>query len=108
MPYVPADPEREEEKDITKELYLMVMIFHRKFKGFRIGKRLVDMAKGAREKGKEWLRVDCCSGIEKDGVFRDGLARYYQRNGFVPVRPSTVRIEARESDWPEMLLEQRV
>jgi GNAT superfamily N-acetyltransferase len=109
MPYVPADPEREEEKDMAKELYLMVMIVHRKFKGFSIGERLIQMAKEeAREKGKEWLRVDCYGGVEKDGVLRDGLARYYQRNGFVAVRPFTVRIEARKIDWPGLLLEQRV
>jgi len=109
MPYVPADPDREEEKDIEKEHYLMVLIVHRKFSGFKLGDRLIRMAKQeAKDKGKEWLRVDCYGGVEKDGVLRDDLSKYYQRNGFVPVRSFKVWNEARQFDWPGTLLEQRV
>jgi len=110
MPYVPVDPDREEEKDhLNDELYLMVLIVHRNYKGLQIGDRLIQTAKQeAKEKGKVWLRVDCYGGVERDGILQDGLARYYQRNGFRPVRSFTVRIEARQFDWPGLLQEMRV
>jgi len=110
MPYVPADPNREEEKDYANdELYLMVLIVHRNYKGLQIGERLIQTAKQeAKDKGKVWLRVDCYGGVEKDGVLQDGLAKYYQRNGFKPVRSFKERIPARQFDWPGLLQEMKV
>jgi GNAT superfamily N-acetyltransferase len=111
MPYVPKDPKlgEGEEEDLSSEHYLKVLIVHRKYKGHKLGERLIQMAKQeAKEKGKEVLRLDCYRSLEKDGVPTDGLVKYYERNGFKPVRPFTVWVESRQINWPGMLLEMKL
>jgi len=111
MPYVPKDPKLSEgeEEDLSNELYLRVLLIHRKYKGHGIGSRLVQKAKEeAREKGKDWLRLDCYGGVEKDGLRRDGLLKYYQSKGFTPVRPFAIWDKERECDWPGMIVEMKV
>jgi ribosomal protein S18 acetylase RimI-like enzyme len=111
MPYVPKDPEipEGEEEDLSKELYLMVLVVHCQYKGNGFGERLIRMACAeARALGKEWLRVDCFGGVEKGGVLKNDLVKYYQRNGFTPVRPFTMWMEHRQFSWPGMLMEMKV
>lgn len=79
------------------ELYVTLLVTSRSFTGRGVGSALLDHAREqARRLGVELVRVDCYAG--GDGR----LVRYYEGNGFTPVR----RFEVGE--WPGQLLADRV
>lgn len=111
MPYVPKDPSLPEdaEENLTDELYLTSLVVHRDARGLGIGEKLIEMAKEkARELGKEWLRLDCYRGLDKGGVLRNELVKYYEEKGFRCVRPFDYWLESRNFSWPGMLMEMKI
>ena len=101
-PYIPGDPDLPEEleEDLSNELYLSTLTVHVKYKGYNLGERIIELAKQeARDLGKEYLRLDCFQGVERNGVFEDSIVQYYVRNGFTRVRPFTAWIKKLNRDW---------
>ncbi|MFC6885941.1 MULTISPECIES: GNAT family N-acetyltransferase [Actinomadura] len=79
------------------ELYITLLVTDRAYAGRGVGGALIGRAREeASRAGAALLRVDCYAG--DDGR----LVRYYEGNGFEPVRRFTV------GDWPGQLLSQRV
>ncbi|GIJ84887.1 hypothetical protein Asppvi_003738 [Aspergillus pseudoviridinutans] len=90
MPYVPPVSE--------PELYVRLLVTDRRWAGNKIGKRLLEHARGlANRAGVSLLRVDCYAG--GDGK----LIQYYESQGFK--RSESLNLEG---DWPCQVLAQRL
>ena len=62
----------------SSALYLSKLVVARDHAGAGLGERiLADVERIARERGADWLRLDCVASNEL-------LARYYQRQGYYP------------------------
>ena len=89
MPYIEPVDER--------ELYLRLLVTSRRQVGAGIGQALVEQARAvAAERGIDLIRVDCYGGDDRK------LVAAYERLGFTPAAPFTVR------DWPGQLLAMRL
>ncbi|KAJ7156888.1 acyl-CoA N-acyltransferase [Mycena crocata] len=101
--YLPVAPQDKP----GKEFYVKTLVVDRKFAGRGVGEFLLGFAKKlAVEEKAEWFRLDCWRGPPG----KDGLVRYYERNGFSRARefaasdPKTKN----EEPWPGHLLEIKV
>ncbi|WDZ82127.1 GNAT family N-acetyltransferase [Micromonospora cathayae] len=84
------------------ELYVNLLVTDRAYAGLGIGGRLLDHAgELAGAAGVGLLRVDCYAG--DDGA----LVRFYERQGFTPTEPFTVRRPDRDP-WPGQVLARRL
>lgn len=89
MPYIEPVDER--------ELYLHLLVASRRHRGAGIGQALVDQARVvAAERGIDLIRVDCYGGDARK------LVAAYERLGFTPTEPFTVR------EWPGQVLAMRL
>ena len=84
------------------ELYINLLVTERRFKGRGVGGALLAEARAeALRRGLPLLRVDCYGGDDQK------LVAFYRSQGFTESEPFTVR-QADGSDWPGMLLAQRL
>lgn len=89
-----------------KELYVKTLVVHRKFLGQGVGEYLLKFAKKlAIEEKWDWVRLDCWRGP----AGKDGLVRYYEKQGFARAREFTIPPKApRKEEWPGQLLEMKI
>ncbi|KAJ7027923.1 acyl-CoA N-acyltransferase [Mycena alexandri] len=89
-----------------KELFLKTLAVHRKFVGRGVGEFLLQFAKKlAVEEKADWLRLVCWRGPPG----KDGLVKYYLRNGFSRAREFANPPRTRnEKEWPGQLFEIKV
>ncbi|KAJ7027930.1 acyl-CoA N-acyltransferase [Mycena alexandri] len=90
-----------------KEMFLKTLVVHRKFVGRGVGEFLLQFVKKlAVEEKADWLRLDCWRGPPG----KDGLVKYYLRNGFSRAREFVVPpgTQNNAKEWPGQLLEIKV
>lgn len=83
------------------ELYVQLLITHRRYSGLGVGSRLLEhAAELARADNLGLLRVDCYAG--NDGK----LVEYYERQGFT--RTESFTVDRPAGAWPGQFLERRL